>query len=628
MGQYAQWVPNTSMIVYVYENNVYLRKNVLDQSQDDVQLTNDGIKDTIYNGIPDWVYEEEILSTNKAMYFNGQGTRMAFAQFNDTEVMEFYYTKFGEPDNPLEVQYPEQIMLKYPKVGTPNPKIKMFVVNLDNEQMELESVIPPNDLPNDDYIYTAVTWISDEELSVIWTNRVQNESSVSVCKADGSSWPCESVANPIQRKGWLDVFQPPQYSKDGKSYLQILPLKFGDLHYPHIKVYTDNDEYFVTNGEFVVTSILHWNENDAKVFFMGTGEKEPGSRHLYSANTDKNNIDIKCITCDLETQRGNECKYNSIKMSTNAQYYVHSCLGPDIPEVVLRSVQDDHQVKYIFELNEDLETQLQNKAVSERMDITLTVGGEGGLAEYQAPVVMRLPRGYDPAKKYPLLLYVYGGPGSQNVDYKWGIGWADYLTSNYGIVYATIDGRGTGFKSNEYMFEVFHKLGTVEMQDQIAGAKQLLSQFSFLDDSKVGIWGWSYGGYATAMTLIQDRENVFKCGISTAPPTNWLFYDSMYTERFMGLSTPEDNLAGYESGSLLDKVEVLRGKKFQLNHGVADDNVHFQQSMLLIRALELENIDFEQNSYPDENHGLGGVRKAVYTNFDQFWSDCFDYNIV
>ena len=201
--------------------------------------------------------------------------------------------------------------------------------------------------------------------------------------------------------------------------------------------------------------------------------------------------------------------------------------------------------------------------------------------------------------------------------------WAPKLTRNI-----FFSGRGTGFKSNEYMFEVFHKLGTVEMQDQIAGAKQLLSQFSFLDDSKVGIWGWSYGGYATAMTLIQDWENVFKCGISTAPPTNWLFYDSMYTERFMGLPTPEDNLAGYESGSLLDKVEVLRGKKFQLNHGVADDNVHFQQSMLLIRALELENIDFEQNSYPDENHGLGGVRKAVYTNFDQFWSDCFDYNIV
>ena len=155
----------------------------------------------------------------------------------------------------------------------------------------------------------------------------------------------------------------------------------------------------------------------------------------------------------------------------------------------------------------------------------------------------------------------------------------------------------------------------------------MLKKFPFLDENKTGIWGWSYGGYSTLWTLLKDVDDVFKCGLSTAPPTDWLFYDSMYTERFMGLPTLDDNLEGYDNSSLLNKVEGLRGKKFQLNHGVADDNVHFQQSMLIMRALELKDIEFEQNSYPDENHGLGGVRRAVYHNFDRFWSGCFGHEL-
>jgi len=620
--QYCQWVPETSWIIFVFENNVYLRKDAYNQEAD-MQLSKDGVVDTIYNGIPDWVYEEEILSTNKAMYFNNDGNRLAFARFNDTNVREFYYTRYGEPSDPLKVQYPQQILLKYPKVGTPNPTINLFVVNLEAnaENMVLEPVIPPEEMSTREHIFTAVTWISNDKLSVIWTNRVQNESSVSVCEANNNSWKCTTKTSPYQNDGWLDVFQPPKYSKDGNSFLQILPMKVGELHYPHIKFHNENDAKFITSGKFVVTSILIWNEEDSKVYFIGTGESSsvgPGSRHLYVAKTDTN-VEVDCITCKLLTQRNQECLLNSILMSPDGQHYVHTCQGPNIPEIVLRTVKNNtHEVKYIFELNEDLEEKLENKSVSERMDLTVTVG-----EDYEAPVVMSLPKDYDPNRKYPLLLYVYGGPGSQLVNQAWKVGWTDYLTSNYGVVYATIDGRGTGFQSNEYKFEVYHKLGTVEMIDQIEAAKQLLEKFEFLDASRVAIWGWSYGGYATAMTLIKDEENVFKCGISTAPPTNWLFYDSMYTERFMGLPTEEDNLIGYQNGSLLDKVTKLKDKKFQLNHGVADDNVHYQQSMLFMRALELENIDFEQNTYPEENHSLGGVKRAVYHNFDQFWAECF-----
>ena len=422
------------------------------------------------------------------------------------------------------------------------------------------------------------------------------------------------MAQPTQANGWLDVFQPPIYS--GNDYLQILPLESAGKHYPQIQ---HSDGHFVTGGNFVVVEILRWVNGN--VYFMGTKPNEPGSRHLYVAPVEQSAAQ-ECLTCDVVTQRGNECGYNSVSLNQNATFYVHTCLGPGIPEVVLRSTSTGQPVRFVFETNTELEEKLEGKSLSERLDLTLSMNG------YSVPAMLKLPRGYSPRQKYPLLVKVYGGPGSQSIDNKWAVGFEDYLSSNYGVVTAIIDGRGTGFLSNEYMFEVYHRLGTVEIADQIAGTQQLLRQFSFLDAERTGIWGWSYGGYASAHTLVQDTNDVFKCGLSTAPVTDWLFYDSMYTERYMGLPTFEDNIEGYYVNSLLDKVEALRGKMYQLNHGVADDNVHYQQAMLLVRALELKDIEFEQHSYPDENHGLGGVRRAVYHNFDRFWSRCFGYQRI
>ena len=426
----------------------------------------------------------------------------------------------------------------------------------------------------------------------------------------------------MQKNGWLDVFQPPVYKSNGGSeFLQILPWKSDKdgLHYPQIQWHNaQNQDIFISNGQFVVTEILRWDEENDLVYFEGTGEGQPGSRQMYTAKTSE--IKVQCITCDLKTTRDEECKYNSIKMNDKATFYVHTCYGPGIPDVVLRSVQENHSIKYVFETNQALEDKVKNKAVSERIDMKVSVGN------YEVPVMLKLPSGCTEEKKCPLLIKVYGGPGSQQINEKWKVSYEDYLSSSYGIAFAIIDGRGTGFLSNEYMFEVYRKLGSVEMQDQIYGAQQLLERYEFLDPERTAIWGWSYGGYATLMTLVQDTDKVFSCGLATAPVTDWLLYDSMYTERYMGLR--EDNLDGYEKTSLLNKVNSLRGKFFQINHGNADDNVHYQQAMLLVRALELEDIDFESHSYPDENHGLVGVRKAVYHNFDRFWSYCFGHDLI
>lgn len=214
--------------------------------------------------------------------------------------------------------------------------------------------------------------------------------------------------------------------------------------------------------------------------------------------------------------------------------------------------------------------------------------------------------------------------GSQQVTQRWAIEYEDYLGSNYDVVVARIDGRGTGFQSAEYAFQVRGRLGTVEIEDQHWVTRQLLEQHPFLDPGRVSIWGWSYGGYATLMALAQDDEGLFSCGgISVAPPTDWLLYDSVYTERYMGL--PEDNPEGYNRSSLLLRAESLRGKRFMLNHGNADDNVHYQNSMLLVRALEQADVQFEQNSYPDENHGIRSLSRHLYHNMEIFLSQCFRF---
>lgn len=227
--------------------------------------------------------------------------------------------------------------------------------------------------------------------------------------------------------------------------------------------------------------------------------------------------------------------------------------------------------------------------------------------------------------KYALLVDVYGGPNSVTITHSYGIGYKHHLITDKKIIYAHIDGRGSGNKGLDNLFEMNNRMGTVEIEDQIDVVKALLSKYSFIDPERVGIWGWSYGGYATALVLATDVDHVFKCGISVAPVTNWIYYDTMYTERYM--DTPQNNEAGYFNGDVSLKTEEFKNHKFLLIHGAADDNVHYQQSMKLSRSLQKADIQFEQISYPDENHGLGGVSVHLYRSMTKFWDECLVENV-
>lgn len=343
-------------------------------------------------------------------------------------------------------------------------------------------------------------------------NRIQTESITSECVKVALFWQCTSVYSLTENSGWIDLFQVPVYKSDGNELLQIQSHLSGGRHYQHLalinivgQVTTD----FLTDGDFVVTRIYGWDETINTIYFQGTGLGAPGERHLYSVG-DSVGSTVTCITCTQDMPAaGAPCQYSSLYFSPDLKNYVQTCYGPEIPEVVLRDATTN-TVSDVLENNDELRDKLVGKLLAERQYTTIPVPNN-----FEAPVRMLLPPGYDVGQKYPALVDVYGGPGSQEVNPRWSVGWGDYLSTNYDVIYISIDNRGTGFQSNEFLFELYTKLGTVEMQDQISVMQALEAQYPFIDVDRTGIWGWSYGGYATLMTLIQDTQDVFKCGNST-----------------------------------------------------------------------------------------------------------------
>ena len=635
------WVPASASIAYVYANDVYFRADATVQGSD-VQVSEDGLDYEIYNGIPDWVYEEEVLATNYAMYFSPDGRRVAYAHFDDRSVETFTYQIFGDPYNPSESRYPDDIPLKYPKAGTTNPTVELRVEDLENLAADNVILSPPADLASMDHIYTSAKFISNDVISVVWMNRVQNVAVVMECVADTGD--CTEKSRMAEDSGWLDPLHRLFYNAAGTAFLQIRAVPVaGGLRYYHI-VKVDSETKPISTGEISVSSIQGWDESKGIVYFMATGPGGDSKQSQFYSISDLGDGEATCLTCDLiMPTSGKSCLYNSISLNPDFTQYVQTCLGPDVPETVIRSLDNEVDSVYTLEENLELRDRAGKMATSEifypQVDLP---------SNFTARVMMRVPPGLDPnaVAGYPMIVSVYAGPNDRNVDYRYVAGdWGDFLVTNYGIIYTEIDGRGSGFDSVEKLFTTYKNLGTVEIEDQIAVAKELAERFSFIDPSRMGIWGWSYGGYATLMALGKDTEGVFSCGVSVAPVTTWYFYDTVYTERYMALPEPEDNQSGYEAGSPIPLVENFRDKMLLLEHGVADDNgnfspnptticcqvissrfsstVHYQHSLMFMEAMQRADVWFEAHSFPDENHGIGGLSTFLYHSHERFWAECF-----
>ncbi|XP_011494919.1 PREDICTED: venom dipeptidyl peptidase 4 isoform X2 [Ceratosolen solmsi marchali] len=620
--QLVVWAPQGNALIYIFQNNIYYRPHA--EIAEDYQITYNGVFGTIYNGVPDWVYEEEVLSSNKAVWFSPSGTKLVFGHFDDTNTSIMNIPYYGFPG--ITFQYPTAIPIHYPKSGTQNPTVKLFYVDLQKivkGNVTLIEIEYPPQLSNVERILAAVSFPTDDLVSAVWMNRIQNEVYFHICNITNQN--CITALSYKEKNGWVEQFVPPLYCKDGTSFLLILPQKqsnYGDWrHVILVKNVTSNSPKIIalTSGLFVVTEILTWDEENHYVYYLATSEQDPAQKHLYRVSTLYHNSTSDCLSCKIVNESdGGYCLYNLAEFSKDNSHYVLTCAGPGIPEI---TIYNKNVTKlYTWENNKNVAEHITKKSRPIIKRLTVPLSGN-----FKAHVKLLLPPNVDLSgkRKYPMIVYVYGGPDTNEVTEKFNIDWGTYLVTNKNIIYTSIDGRGTGLKGNKIMFAVYRNLGTVEITDQINVTWYLQNNFSFIDATKTAIWGWSYGGYATGMALAKDYDGIFKCGLSVAPVTDWTLYDSIYTERFMGLPNASDNLWGYDQSQLLNKVDNIRYKEFYLIHGTLDDNVHYQQSMLLAKILEQKDILFRQQTYTDETHDIARMRLHLYHSMENFLDECF-----
>ncbi|XP_072435566.1 dipeptidyl peptidase 4 isoform X3 [Chiloscyllium punctatum] len=601
--QYITWAPVGHTLVYVWNYNIYLKT---DPTSSPVSITTNGKKNKIYNGIPDWIYEEEMLSSNNALWWSPNGIFFAYGEFNDTHVPLIEYSFYGDG------QYPETIHIPYPKAGAIASTVRLFVVNV--EKKELHELPAPQEFRSSDYYLSAVKWVTDNRIAVQWIERRQNHSILSICDLDKSTWNCGKDLQFAEQSttGWIGVFHSsePFFEADNSTFYKV----FSDTHgYKHIHKVAGKPPKAtpITNGNWEVISIVALIDN-ILYYISNEYQNYPGRRNLYKITIGTSPLKPQCVTCEL---LGPHCQYYSPYFNRNGQYYMLSCYGPGFPVFTLINATNDKVIE-ILEDNKQLEKNLQNMQMPTKVVKSLELDGTNYW--YQ----MILPPNFDESKKYPLLIDVYGGPGSQKVDDRFSIEWATYLASTEEIIVASFDGRGSAYQGDKIMHAIYRRLGTYEVEDQITAAREFI-KMGYIDEKRIAIWGWSYGGYVTSMVL-GTGSKVFKCGIAVAPVSNWTYYDSMYTERYMGYPTENDNLQFYKNSTVMERAENFKLVDYLLIHGTADDNVHFQQAAQISKALVNKEVDFQAMWYTDKDHGLSGLAYShLYVHMSNFLRQCF-----
>ncbi|XP_054706739.1 inactive dipeptidyl peptidase 10-like [Uloborus diversus] len=616
--QFVTWGNKGNQMAYVYKNNVYYLPTV---NGTHYLVSSEGVEGIVFNGVPDWLYEEEILKSNSALWFSPDGSSLCFATFNDSKVGSYYYNWYGNHNDSNNV-LAQLRSLRYPKAGHENPTAVLWVVDLRSPSRMLQrDVKPPREVQDQlvhvwDYYFTSVQWVDSESLAVTWMARSQNYSVVTQCRA--LLWYCSVVYEhrPPSRRGWVDLYDPVTFGHAGKTWFLRLPLSEGNYgHYRHIAAANNNSRHidFLTMGRFEVTKIVAYHEGSNNIYFLATKENRPGEQHLYSVPAKKSSFapSIKCLTCDEEFL----CLFNNVIFSPGAEYFVLECLGPGVPKVEIKSIYN--QSFGLLDSNSHLVELMEKRTMPQIR--TFQVPIKGG---YKAQVRLFLPPDITESEMYPLVVYSDGAPGSQLVTQEFSIHWGTYLSGRRNQLYASIDGRGSANQGDKMLHEIYYHLGTAEIEDQIEVIRYLKDNLPFVHPTNIAIWGRAYGGYVATSALAADNT-VFKCAVAISPITSWIYYDTTYTERYMGMPLPQDNCRGYEQASLMRKAHKFKGKKLLLLHGTADATVHIQHSTMFMKALTEEGVLFQTQIYTDENHSLKNVKRHMYRTMEDFLTKCF-----
>jgi len=564
--QLADFSPDSKKVVFVRENNIFITNL---ESGAEQQITFDGKMNAIINGTTDWVYEEE-FSVVKGFHWSPDGRKIAYMRFDESAVKEWNLTYYGD-------LYPELYKYKYPKAGEDNSIVSVFVYNIETTKTH------PVDVGSetDQYIPRIKFTHNPNTLAILRTNRLQNK--FEVLFADVNSGTSEVIYEETNKYYIEDGNYDNIYFLDNEKQIVLTSEQSGFNHIYLYDILTKNVAS-ITTGDWDVTDLIGVDGQKEKVYFA-SAEVSPLDRNIYVVDFDGKNK--KTLTPETGT--------SSASFSAGYKYFIKTWSDANSPSVTTVNKGKNGKMIRVLEDNAVLEEVRAEYGLHNKEFFTITTS-EG--VELNASKI--LPFNFDPNKQYPVLFEIYNGPGSQTVRNNFGRGdmWHQYLAQE-GIIVVSVDTRGTGARGEEFKKMTYQELGKYETIDMIEVAKYLGS-LDYVDEDKIGIFGWSYGGYMSALCMTKGAE-IFDVGIAVAPVTNWRYYDNIYTERFM--RTPQENPDGYDDNSPINHVDKLEGP-FLLIHGMADDNVHPQNSIDLITALVAADKDFEMMLYPNSNHGI------------------------
>ena len=577
--QEPKFSPDGSKVAFVFERNVFIKDLAADTVD---QITSDG-SEHIINGLTDWVYEEE-FGFVRAFDWNSDGTALVFMQFDETLVPTYSMDVIGYELYPLPYTF------KYPKAGENNSVVGLHLYDIHSKK--LSEIKLGDDKP---YYIPRIKFSPNKNKLIVQTiNRHQNHLKL-------WSYDIEALSAKVileeKEDTYVDVHDNLRFLKD-ESFLWTSE-RDGYNHIYHYKA-DGTLKKQITEGNWEVTRFFGFQEKTKEVYYASV---EPGSieRAVYSIKL--NGSRKRALSPENGT--------NGVAFSADFAYYIHTFEDSNTPtQYNLRSTKTGKVIRAI-EDNAALKNKLSQYVISEKEFSTIEVNGS------ELNMWMIKPKDFDPTKKYPLLMFQYSGPGSQQVANKWN-GTNDYWhqsLAQQGYIVACVDGRGTGFKGAEFKKVTYKQLVYFETLDQIESARKL-GEKSYIDADRIGIWGWSYGGHMSTNCLLKGND-VFSLAIAVAPVTSWRFYDTIYTERFM--RTPQENPDGYDLNSPFNYPELLKGD-YLLVHGSGDDNVHLQNTMRMAEALVQANKPFELMIYPDKNHGIygGNTRIHLYNKMTNF----------
>jgi dipeptidyl-peptidase-4 len=578
--QAAAFAPNGYSVAFVRDNDLHI-KNL--RFQTETAITSDGAKDTIINGVPDWVYEEE-FAFNRAFEWSPNSDEIAYIKFDERAVNAYQFPLYqaSHPSNNAHELYPGSYQYKYPKAGQKNARVSVHVFNIRQRTTK------KMDVPGDDIYVPRIQWtINPELLSIVSLNRRQDQ--LNLYLANSASGVARSIlTDRNSRYISTDVLDHITFLEDGKHFVYVAELD----GYNHIHLYGMDGIKVnqVTKGDWDVTDYYGFDARN-KLFYFQAAAVSPLQREVYSVRMDGSRL----------TRLTPEDGTNQAWFSKDFSFYIteHSSVTkPSVYTVFNRAGRQ----QYVLEDNKALQESVKAYALPVKEFFTFKTETGDELNGY-----IIKPLQMEASKSYPLLMTQYSGPNSQQVLDKWEMDW-EYFLAAQGYVVACVDGRGTGARGEDFRKQTYMQLGKLESDDQVAAARYL-GALDYVDAERIGIWGWSYGGFMSA--LVMSRSDLFKAGIAIAPITHWKFYDTAYTERFMRM--PRENPSGYDQNAPLSLADNLQGRLF-LIHGTSDDNVHVQNVMEYTDRLVQAGKQFDMFMYPNRAHSIrgGNARMHLY----------------